>query len=102
VSGGGILEDAWTDARRDAARSSVTVNVDCGDKGVSSEVTNSAGQYAVPFLKPGSYSVMVEAPGFKKFVRERLPLSVGDNVAVDIDLDVQVRRAPSPSPETRC
>ena len=72
-----------------AAVPGVKVNVkNTGTNSVTTTVTDSAGQYAVPFLKPGSYSVMVEAPGFKKFVRERLPLSVGDNVAVDIDLEV--------------
>ena len=51
-------------------------------------VTDSAGQYTVPFLKPGAYRVTVEAPGFKKFVREGLSLSVGDTVEVDITLEV--------------
>ena len=53
-----------------------------------STVTDSAGQYTVPFLKPGTYSVTVEAPGFKKFVRDGLSLSVGDTVEVDIALEV--------------
>src|SRR5438105_3939614 len=50
-------------------------------------VTVSAGQYTAPFLQPGTYTVTVEASGFKKFVREGLILSVGDTVAVDIALE---------------
>jgi hypothetical protein len=34
------------------------------------------------------YSITVEAPGFKKFVRENLVLSVGDTVDVDVALEV--------------
>jgi len=64
-----------------------------GTNVVSSTVTDSAGQYAVPFLKPGSYSVTVEAPGFKKFLREGLSLSVGDTVEVDIALHHRGRRS---------
>ena len=59
-----------------------------GTNRIVSTVTDSAGQYTVPFLKPGSYSVTVEAPGFKKFLREGLSLSVGDTVDVDIALQV--------------
>ena len=42
----------------------------------------------MPFLKPGTYSVAVEAPGFKKLVREGVSLSVGDTVGLDITLEV--------------
>jgi hypothetical protein len=59
-----------------------------GTNQIVTTVTDSAGQYTVPFLNPGSYSVTVEAPGFKKFVRENLVLSVGDTVDVDVALEV--------------
>jgi hypothetical protein len=53
-----------------------------------STLTDSAGQYTVPFLQPGTYTVTVEARGFKKVVREGLSLSVGDTVGMDITLEV--------------
>src|SRR5438105_571189 len=59
-----------------------------GTNRVTATVTDSAGQYAAPFLQPGTYSVTVEASGFKKFVREGLILSVGATVAVDMALEV--------------
>jgi hypothetical protein len=51
-------------------------------------LTDSSGQYSVPFLKPGSYSVALAALGFKTFVRDGLSLSVGDTLEVDITLEV--------------
>jgi protocatechuate 3,4-dioxygenase beta subunit len=36
---------------------------------VSRHKTDAAGNYYVPNLKPGDYSITIEAPGFKKFAR---------------------------------
>src|SRR5215207_4294006 len=44
--------------------------------------TGSEGNYAVPFLKPGTYGISVEAPGFKKHSRERVVLQVGTTATV--------------------
>src|SRR5437899_11240493 len=41
---------------------------------VTTTVTNSSGQYTTPYLQPGRYSVTVEAPGFKKLVRDNVEL----------------------------
>ena len=59
-----------------------------GSKHIISTLTYNAGQYTVPFLQPGTYTVTVEARGFKKVVREGLSLSVGDTVGMDITLEV--------------
>lgn len=59
-----------------------------GTNVASAMVTDSAGQYAIPLLKPGSYALTVEAPGFKRFTREGLSLTVGDTVEVDVKLEV--------------
>jgi hypothetical protein len=59
-----------------------------GTNVVAGSVTDGAGQYTIPFLKPGSYNLVVEVTGFKKFVREGLSLSVGDTIEVDVPLQV--------------
>ena len=33
-------------------------------------VTNQDGYYYLPYLRPGTYNVTIEAPGFKRYVRE--------------------------------
>jgi len=51
-------------------------------------VSNEAGRYIIGFLLPGNYSLVVEATGFKKFVRENIVLSVASKVGVDVQLQV--------------
>src|SRR6516225_3928010 len=41
--------------------------------------TNAEGQYSVPELDPGIYSVKVNKAGFKEIVQKDLELHVGDN-----------------------
>jgi len=48
--------------------------------------TNAAGLYSFPFLPPGDYEITVEMKGFRKAVRERVPVSVDQKVAVDFQL----------------
>ncbi|MBM3747216.1 MAG: TonB-dependent receptor, partial [Acidobacteria bacterium] len=55
---------------------------------VVSGVTTSQGAYTIAFLRPGVYSLSVEAPGFKKFTRDGLALSVGQTLAVDLKLEI--------------
>jgi hypothetical protein len=50
--------------------------------------TNQDGYYYVPNLRPGVYSVTVEAPGFKKYVRDGVELRTNDSPRIDIKLDV--------------
>src|SRR5438874_242622 len=52
---------------------------------VSSE---GSGAYSIPFLAPGEYEIVAEAPGFKRFVRQGLTLSAGEHPVIDIRLEV--------------
>ena len=51
-------------------------------------VTNQDGNYYVPYLRPGTYSVTVEAAGFKKYVREGLELRTNDAPRIDVKLEI--------------
>jgi len=48
--------------------------------------TNDEGFYRAPFLIPGTYQVVVEATGFKRYVRDGVALQVNDSIQIDIDL----------------
>ena len=50
--------------------------------------TSGTGDYNIPLLKPGNYSVRVEASGFKSAVRDNIELFVGDKKTADISLEV--------------
>src|SRR6266540_2905286 len=49
-------------------------------------VTGERGSYTVPGLRPGEYSLTVEAPGFAKIVRSGLTLQVAQVARVDVTL----------------
>jgi hypothetical protein len=50
--------------------------------------TNDGGNFEIPYLISGVYSVTVEMPGFKKAVREAVQLRVGDRVTLDFTLSL--------------
>jgi hypothetical protein len=53
-----------------------------------SATSNGTGNYELPFLIPGIYRLEVEAPGFKKYIRERIEVRVGDLIQLNLSLDV--------------
>ncbi|MCL4401755.1 MAG: TonB-dependent receptor [Acidobacteria bacterium] len=48
--------------------------------------TDQFGNYFVPNLKPGRYSVAVEAPGFRRSVRDGIILEIDQQVRIDVQL----------------
>ena len=50
--------------------------------------TNDSGNFVVPYLNPGVYTVSAELAGFKKFVRDNVQVRVNDSVQMDIPLTV--------------
>ena len=51
-------------------------------------VTNQAGNYELPFLLPGTYQLVVEAKGFKRYTREPIGVRVGDSITLNVTLEV--------------
>src|SRR5215472_15316412 len=51
-------------------------------------VSDSAGQYNLPFLAPGDYELSAEAKGFKSFVRRGIHLESSGHPVIDIQLAV--------------
>ena len=50
--------------------------------------TNDRGLYTVPYLIPGTYQIVVEATGFKRYIREGIELQVNDRLEIDPMLEV--------------
>lgn len=71
---------AVADARVEAA------NVDTGVK--LSSATNQEGNYEIPYLLPGMYSVSVEMSGFKRALREGIQVRVNDRLTIDFALEL--------------
>ncbi|MDW8128929.1 MAG: TonB-dependent receptor [Bryobacterales bacterium] len=50
--------------------------------------SNEAGNYQVPFLLPGNYTVRVEHPGFKTLERQGVRVSLNELVTLDLTLEL--------------
>ncbi|MGJ5818311.1 carboxypeptidase regulatory-like domain-containing protein [Paludibaculum fermentans] len=50
--------------------------------------TNNSGNYVLPYLITGNYTITCELTGFKKFLRQGVQVRINDSVEVDIDLQV--------------
>lgn len=50
--------------------------------------TNESGNYVLPYLLPGAYTIEAQAAGFKKAVREGIELRINDRVDVNLQLEV--------------
>ncbi len=51
-----------------------------------STTSNEAGNFEVPYLIPGIYKITVEMAGFKKNVRDKIELRIGDRMRLDFTL----------------
>ncbi len=51
-------------------------------------VSDSTGQYTLPFLAPGDYRLVAECAGFKSYERKGLTLGSGEHPMIDIHLEV--------------
>src|SRR5258708_4670370 len=87
-SDGGSVSGAVTDpsgAGITGAKVTIT-NAAVGTK--ASTVRTGAGDYTIPQLVAGEYSVKVVAPGFSTLVRNGITVSVGETAHVDLKLGV--------------
>jgi len=50
--------------------------------------SNEAGNFTLPYLLPGTYTIQSGIAGFKKFVREGIQVRVNDTVELNIELQV--------------
>lgn len=59
-----------------------------GTNEIATVTTNSQGTYTLPLLKPSTYRLTVEAPGFKKYIRDNITLNVGEVAGLDITMEI--------------
>jgi hypothetical protein len=62
------------------------LNVNTGVR--SATVTNDTGDYLIPFLIPGPYTVTVEAAGFRKSVHSDIQVRVNERITVNFTLEI--------------
>jgi len=55
---------------------------------VATAVTNGEGNYTIPFLKPGLYTLSIEMSGFQKYTRKDMRLEIGQTALINVSLPV--------------
>jgi hypothetical protein len=84
----GTISGTVMDANK-AVVPAATVKITNVAMGTTQEVqTNESGLYQVPYLIPGIYRIVVEANGFKRYIREGIALQVNDKLEIDPLLEV--------------
>ncbi len=84
----GTIQGTVTDPQGAVVAGATVVVSGTATKTSVSLKTNETGRYLAPLLMPGDYTVTVEAPGFKKSLREKIELLTGDVRTVDVTLEV--------------
>jgi len=84
----GTIRGTVTDSSK-AVVPNATVKITNIAQGTTTTVTtNDSGIYVSAYLLPGTYQVSVEAPNFKKYLREKLVLRVGEILPLDVTLEL--------------
>jgi Carboxypeptidase regulatory-like domain len=76
-----------TDTSKAAIPNAQVVVKNTGTNETTTATTDSAGNYKAPLLRPGLYSISVEATGFKKAVRENVELVINQVATIDVVLE---------------
>lgn len=83
-----VVNGKVTDPDKAVIPGAVVMVTNLGTNEVVRVRTDTAGNYTVPFLNPGSYSITVEAIGFKKYTRSKQGLQVGQTATINIELEL--------------
>lgn len=69
-------------------KATVTVTNTDKDVVVKTSITDSSGNYSVPYLQVGHYSITITAGGFRKFVQQGIELHASDRYTANAQLQV--------------
>ena len=83
----GAIVGTVTDVNGVVPGATVTIR-ETGKNTAATFVTDATGNYAAPFLVPGTYAIEVHVQGFKKWVRDGIILQVNQRARVDVTLEV--------------
>jgi hypothetical protein len=84
----GTFSGTITDAQHAPVGSAKVIATETQTGAKTEVVSESTGAYTLSFLAPGTYTIRVEAPGFKQFTRTGLTLSAGEHPVIDITMQV--------------
>ncbi|MCX6590104.1 MAG: carboxypeptidase regulatory-like domain-containing protein [Acidobacteria bacterium] len=76
------------DAQNAAIVGATIVATQIGTQAKVETVSGTDGLYTIPFLTPGQYRLTAELAGFKRYVRESLPVGANERVAIEIQMEL--------------
>src|ERR1700761_3913811 len=77
-----------TDPSGSAVGEAAVLVANVGTSVATQTTTNESGNYTVPNLSAGPYTVTVTKPGFQKFIQQNVNVAVGQSARVDAALTV--------------
>ena len=83
----GQIEGSVTDQNGAAVAPARISAINIGTGAIRITLSDSAGIFRIPLLPLGSYRLIVEAPNYKRAVREGVTLVTGQTATIDITLD---------------
>jgi hypothetical protein len=84
----GTISGTVTDSTSAVVKDAQVTITETSTGTVNRTKTDSAGQYVVPFLQPGTYQIVVEMASFKKDVRNGLTLQANAHPLIDMALQI--------------
>lgn len=84
----GQIEGVVSDANGAALSGATVVARNAGTGTERSATTDASGVYRFPLLPLGAYRVTVEAPNFKRLVRDGITLVAGQTATIDVALEI--------------
>jgi hypothetical protein len=82
------ISGAVTDPTGAAVPNAPVVAIETRTNTKTQTTSDSSGQYAIPFLAPGRYDLIVTVAGFKEYFRKDIQLTSGEHPVLDIQLSV--------------
>ncbi len=84
----GTISGTISDPNGQAVPNATVLVIDASRGATRTFTTNGEGLYRATFLPSGTYQVVVEAPGFKKAIRDGVVVEISASVQVSIPLEV--------------
>src|SRR5579875_929758 len=84
----GTITGTVTDPSGAIVPRAIVVVINQATQAEATTQTNNAGQFTVPYLAPGDYTVQVSATGFTQYVEKNIALAVNQTIGLDIHLAV--------------
>jgi hypothetical protein len=79
----GTLVGTVTDSSEAALPGATITALEVATGIVTTGSTNTVGTYSIPYLRPGTYRITIQANGFASVVRENVPLTAASSLRVD-------------------